>query len=458
VIGESFFARMGKRLNLGDVFAGCITAAVFYAEYLSLGATLSAALPGQSGAALGTNMVMGSVLIGCVSSIFLSKPLLSGPRAASIAVLIFGMKYAADHVTNEEARLSAVLIALFVIVLTTSVTQLLGLSQKVQGMIANSPLALRKGFMYATATAIAVGASLNLNQCLRISPVATFFIVSISLGAAMAWTQICKKAGTGSALGKASSLSMVIGVAIASLLYYFLIFDLASSGQCGTLGSFGLALSSFDTLRISKSSMLSGFTSLPIWIWPILFAIGVLTGVVTLLENLSTLGEARYGIVKSEWSRYIGLNAAVNCVAAPLGLSCSSFSASRTAAIIDAQGRTNAATVWHGIALAVILVGLTSYVGKIPQLAITVAILLVAVQMIDDEMANKVWGGGFKADTTAKQVQTSWGFLATLGLSIVTGLALKAAGVSFSAGAVVSLVVGSILVFFASRRYDNARK
>jgi hypothetical protein len=439
------------QLQLSDAFAGILTAAIFYAEYLSLGAGLSSALPGQSGAALGTNMVVGSVLLCCVGSLFTSKPLLAGPRAASIAVLIFGMKLAADQVALQEARISAALTALLVIVLSASFTQLLGLSTKVQRIIANSPLALRKGFMYSTATAIAVGASFNLDGCLQIAPFATSCIVAISLGAAMTWTYICKRQRTTSKLNKFTSLSMVIGVATATIAYYLLIADQTSRGQCGTLGVQGLDLSNFTTLLVSKSSFNSAVNTLPIWIWPTLCFIGVLTGIVTLLESLSTLDESRYGITQSEWAKYIRFNAAMNFLAAPLGFSCNSFSASRTAALLEAQGQSNKAAVWHGIALLAILISLTSVIGKIPQLAITVAILLVAIQMIDDGMATEVWGNGFIKSATEKDVQSTWGFLATLCISIVAGIIFRATGIAFSAGAVLALVVGTCGFYLAGR-------
>jgi MFS superfamily sulfate permease-like transporter len=441
--------RTSLQAHVSDAFAGILTAAIFYAEYLSLGAGISSALPGQSGAALGTNMVLGSVLLCCFCSLFTSKPLLAGPRAASIAVLIFGMKLAADQVALQEARLSTALIALLVIVLSASFTQLLGLNSKVQRIIASSPLALRKGFMYATATAITVGASFGLDGCLQIAPLTTLAIVTLSLAAAILWIYTCKQRYASGKLNKFTSLSMVIGVATATIAYYLFIADQTSRGQCGTLGMQGLELSNFTTLVVSKFSFNSAVSNLPLWMWPTLCFIGVLTGIVTLLESLSTLGESRYGITQSEWAKYIKINAAMNFFAAPLGFTCSSFSASRTAALLEAQGKSNKATLWHGVALLAILTSLTSVIGKIPQLAITVAILLVAIQMIDDAMATEVWGKGFTKSATSNDVQSTWGFLGTLCFSIAAGLIFRTTGIAFSAGAVLALVVGTCAIYLA---------
>jgi MFS superfamily sulfate permease-like transporter len=270
----------------------------------------------------------------------------------------------------------------------------------------------------------------------------------------LTWSNVCKRNQMSSQLHKYSSLSMVIGVATATVFYYLLIADQISLGRCGTLGVQGLDPSNFTTLLVSKTSFSSAANSLPLWIWPTLVLIGVLTGAVTLLESLSTLGESRYGVAQSDWAKYIKVNAAMNFFAAPLGFSCNSFSAARTAALTEARGNSNKAALWHGVGLLVILISLTSHIGKLPQLALTVAILLVAVQMIDDGMATEIWGKGFIEAAISRDVQTTWAFLAMFVFSIMAGLVFKALGIAFSAGAVLTLIVG-ILAFYVLVRLNR---
>lgn len=434
-----------------DAFAGGVSAAIFYAEYLGLGATMAIALGGQAGAAFGTNIVIGAVLLSCIASLFLSKPILTGPRAASLAVLIFGMKFAADRSMQQEHRSTVALTALSVIVITAAFTQLLGVSTKVQQAVSNCPLALKKGFMYATAVAIAAGASVGMEGCLRVAPLASIVAVAFSLSVALGWLYVCRLPKLPAWFDKLSSFSMMLGVAVASIAYYTAIADRVNRGQCGTLGITGLDTANFAKLPISAQGLGVAYEALPVWIWLSFVVIGLLVGTVTLIESLSTLAENRYGIERTEWPRYIKVNAAINFLAAPLGLSCSSFSAARTSALVDAQAVSNKAGVWHGITLLFFLLSLNSLIGKIPQLAISVALILVAIQMIDEDMTQKAWGNGFAVNANATSVQTSWGFLGVLGTSIGAGFALKFMGIAFSAGAIISLVLCGFAVYLKSR-------
>ena len=97
-------SKLSLRVFFADVFAGGLTAAVFYAEYIGIGALLGAVLPGRSSFALGGLMVIGAIVISSVLALAVRQPLIAGPLAASLAVLILGMKFAAEHSQAVDGR------------------------------------------------------------------------------------------------------------------------------------------------------------------------------------------------------------------------------------------------------------------------------------------------------------------------------------------------------------------
>ena len=176
--------RPSIRTFFTDALAGALTAAIFYAEYVGLGALLGAALPGRTSAALGGLMVVGAVVVSSLLALVVRQPFIAGPRAASLAVLIVGMKFAAEQAQAVEGRFVVAMAALATMLAVGAATLLLGLIPAVQRFIGDSHIALRKGFIFATAVGIVVGLSAyQLDGCLRISPLLTVAIAGFSVGA-----------------------------------------------------------------------------------------------------------------------------------------------------------------------------------------------------------------------------------------------------------------------------------
>jgi hypothetical protein len=451
----------GTLQTLGSsALAGSLTAAVFYAEYISLGATLGQALPGSNAKALGGVMVVGAVIVCCLFALFLPKPMLAGPRAASLALLIAGMKLAVDQALQPETKLSVALVALLVIVATAACMQLVGLNNKVQAFIKGSNLALRKGFMYATATAIVVGLSAGqLDGCLRLNPVATSVIFLVSVCSALGWTWMCASAaGPWKVLSKFGALSMLVGVAVATAGYYIWIAGTASKRLCATIGSAGFELGYFRQLVPTPSTFQEAWFNLPWFIWPILSLIGVFTGAVMLLESFTTLRDEKFGVESKDWAAYIKCSALVNVLCAPLGLSCSSISASRTTALLEVPGHGRSVVLWHAGGLLFILFALSAWVAKVPSLAVAVALLLVAVQMIDDGMRDDIWRDGLNSKAKTSQVRSTWVFLGILALSLTIGSALRAAGLPFSGGAIGALLLGGFALYILRDRAGSSSR
>lgn len=437
------------RLFANDAIAGCLTAGVFYAEYISLGATFSQALPGNSAKALGGVMVIGAVIACCLVAIFLRQSVLAGPRAASLAVLISGMSLASSQVTQLEAKKSAALVALLVILSVAAMVQLAGLDKKVQTFVENSSVPLRKGFMFATATAIVVGLSARqLDGCLKVNPFATVIIFSISVASALAWSWLCSAVHSRATwLGKLGSMSMLVGVAVATGGYYFFMATGASNGQCATIGSAGFEWSYITQLAISPKALQDSWVHVPGWVWPLLVLMGLLAGAVMLLESFTTLSDKKFAIDNKDWSRYIKFSAGINLLCAPLGLSCSSLSASRTTALREANGQGSASAVWHGVALLFILFALSTWVSKMPIIAVAVALTLVAMQMIDKDMWDGIWSVGLTADAEAGNVKNTWWFLAVFVSSVFAGWLLSMGKLTFSGGAVIALIVCAVVFY-----------
>lgn len=443
-----------------DLLAGGLTAAIFYAEYTGLGAALGNLLPGKAGPALGITMVIAAVIVSSVMALFLRQRLLAGTRAASLAVLIVGMRFAAENTSDISHRFDIVMAALAVMLLVASATQLLGLLPCVQSFIYHSHVALRKGFIFATAVGIVVGlASTQLDSCLQVSPVATLTVTTASIAAAMGWGYWCvhSPASNGAWRRSLGSFSMLIGAGVAVTGYYIWVVDAAVGGACGTLGTVGLQPSQLTQLVVSPNRFYLAGAGLPVWVWPMLIAVGLLLGGVLLLESLTTLRDSDDRTPINAWSSQIKLQALVNMLCAPLGLACTSLSLSRTNALLSAKGETRAAVFFHALALAAIFLFLDAWIAKVPQLAVAVALLLVAIQMIDGEMRNTVWRDGYASEARQVNINITWIFWAILSCGVVAGSALRYFGWGFGGGPLIALMLGSIAMTLSAARSKRLR-
>jgi MFS superfamily sulfate permease-like transporter len=431
-----------------DIWAGVLTGAVFYAEYISLGAALGNTLPGPSGAAMGTLMVLGAVIVSCIVALLLPRPLLTGPRAASLAVLIAGMKFASAQALHPEVRLEVALVALTAMLLTAAGVQLLGLLRPVQTWIYHCHVAIRKGFMFASGIGIVAGlGTAQLDGCLRIAPAPVTAIVVASVIAALTWNAWCKYPGNSkSPFAKLGPLAIPVGVAMASAGYYLFIVDQATGGYCGTLGSTGLKIALLGDIVTGPTAIQAAAHNLPLWVWPLLLAIGVMLGGVMLLETLTTLRDSKDHSDRAVWAIHIKGSALVNLLGAPLGLSCASLSTSRTNALIESHAASRLAVLAHGACVLILVLCFSPLIARLPQLAIAVALLLVAIQMIDDETRDAVWRGGFASGARPAQLHTTWAFLCVLAASVIAGVAMHNLGWGFGGGPLVALVLAAVLL------------
>ena len=443
---QSYTPKLSLRTFFADAFAGGLTATVLYAEYIGIGALLGAALPGRASFALGGLMVIGAVVINSLLAIAVRQPLISGPRAASLAVLIVGMKFAAEHSQAVEGRFVVAMAALATMLVVGAATLLLGLVPSVQRFVINSHIALRKGFIFATAVGIVVAlAAAQLDGCLRVNPLLTIAIAISSVGAALAWAHVCRTPhATRLWQKKLAPLSMVAGVGIATVGYYTFIAQSARSGLCGTLGASGLQFAQLNELLVGPSTFVAAATYLPWWVWLVLIVIGVLQGGVLLLESLTAMRDSNDTADGASWATQLKLRAVVNLVCAPLGFASSSVSGARTKVLREANGQTRMAVLFHGLSLLAILFFCSAWIAKVPSLAVAVALTLVAMQMIDDETRHAVWRSGYEPTADTTSVGVTWIFWCVLAASVIAGAVLRYFDFGFGGGPLIALVVVAV--------------
>lgn len=428
-----------------DLLAGALTAGVFYAEYISLGVVLGGALPIAGGAALGSMMVVGAVLINCLLGAALRRPLLAGPRAASLAVLVAGMKFSVEHAAADSDRLAVAMAALTVMMLTGAAVQLAGLLPRVRAWLCCTSVALRKGFVFSTAVGIVVGlGSAQLDACLRMNPAGTVMVVALAAAAALGWSRWCRPAAGGPQWrGALAPFSLVIGVAVAGAGYYALLPAPAEPGFCGVLGAGGLHGVMHLQSGLSPAIWAAASHALPLWVWAVLVLLGMLMGLVLLLETLMALRESRDRTPAADWPAHIKLRALASLVCAPLGLVPGSISLARTNALAECGGRSRLALLVHGIGLVAIVFFLQEWIAALPQLAVAVALLLLAIQMIDEDTRCSVWRPGYSRHAVPAGVRGTWIFWGVVAVSLACGSVLHHVGWGFGGGPLIALFAGT---------------
>ena len=186
--------------------------------------------------------------------------------------------------------------------------------------------------------------------------------------------------------------------------------------------------------------------------WLVLIVIGLLQGGVLLLESLTAMRDSGDTADGSTWAAQLKLRALVNLACAPLGFANSSVSGSRTKVLLEANGQTRLAVLFHGLSLLAILFFCSAWIAKVPNLAVAVALMLVATQMIDDETRNAVWRSGYEPTASTTNVGVTWIFWCVLAASVVAGSVLRYFDFGFGGGPMIALVlVTAAMALFTTR-------
>lgn len=438
------------RRSAGELLAGTLTAVVFYTEYIGLGVVLGSALPGPDGAALGSLMVIGAVLVNCLLGAALRQPLLAGPRAASIAVLVAGMTFASSHASRAADELAVAMTSLATMLVVAAVVQLAGLSPRVRAWVCCTSMGLRKGFVFSTAVGMVASLSWpQLGGCLHVAPAGTLLVVASGVVAALSWSAWCRTKGGAPRRRALAPLSLLLGVGVAYIGYDLMVAPAVADGWCAAIGASEIPTEQslqtvvWPQLWLSSSTLVIAFKSLPLWVWLITLLLGALLGLVLLLESLSMLHESNHQTPPEQWGMHLKMRALANLLCAPAGLACSSLAIVRTNALIESAGRTQLAVVFHGLALVAILIFFNRWISAVPHLVVAVALLLLAIQMIDADTRALLWRAGRHAGTEPLEARQSRIFLLVVAVSLCCGAALCHFGWGFAGGPLLALLVGT---------------
>ncbi len=452
----------GPQRLMREATAGGLTAMVFYAEYIGMGVVLGGALTsaaGPAGAQIGGAMVAGAVLVNCLLALKLRRPLLAGPRAASLAVLVAGMKFSAGHAVDSDAAMALAMAALAVMLTVAAAVQLAGTLPRVRAWLSCTSVALRKGFVFSTAVGIVVGAgSAQLDGCLRVSPAGTCMALALSVAAALGWSRLCRgvPGSVPSPLGAAlAPFSLLIGVGVACAGYALLVAPHASAELCGVIGGTDALTAVSAPFWTSPEALRTVAFSLPLWAWPMLALLGALLGLVLLLEGLTMLRESCDQTPPAQWAGHLKNCALANLLCAPLGLACSSMAITRTNTLIECGARSQWAVLFHGLALVGIVMFLRDWMAMLPHLAVAAVLLLLAIQMIDEDTREQVWRAGYSRHAAPASVRAAWTFWCVLAVSMVCGSALHHLGWGFGGGPLIALFAGTA---WTGRRFMMQRR
>ena len=407
-----------------DLAAGALTALVFYGEYVSLGTQLGSRLggAGQAGASLGLVLVFGSVLICTVLAQARPFPLLSGPRAASLAVLYEGLNHVQPHLLDRSASAKTYFLAMVVMSFAAVLMQGAGLMKRVRKLMVGMELAVIKGFMYATAISIIAGMVQDrLAGCLAYDFWPAALVFAVSLGVALTWSRTCDMRP---AWRRYKALALLVGAG-AAWVGVSLWMPLASSANgCGNIGGAGLRWEVFAERLPDAAHPMQVFRNLPPAIWLVIAGHGIVVGLIQLVESLTTLRDVEPFKERHDlWRGYVGLSMASNAVAGIFGLSPSSYSTARSSALQQAGASSRLSVLAHGLILVFLLTIGAPLVGRVPLLAVSVALTMVAVQMIDADMSLKVWRPAYDVTTSPDRVQAGWRFWTTLIVCLGAGAA-----------------------------------
>ena len=417
------------RRVIGGLWAGWVSAAICYAEYVGLGAMLGNALIGygDQSKAVGTLLVVLAASITCLILSLRRLPLLGGPRAASLSILVLALLSLQSHYPTSSAGQLAVLAGLM---LGCAFMLLLGSSQAVQAAFDAMPVWLVPSFIYASSVSIVASATQKyLHTCLLLSEWQTWLIFLTGTVSGLLWLVLCKQGRPDKPwsilLRSMQGLSLVVGAGVAWLLYAHSALAHASAGMCARLGVVELRM---DTL----SSRLSQVADPAIWgsnwqaiAWAFLW--GIFVGLVLCIETRTTVDALARHLVPppsaSAHHRYhpsalTRSMAGTNALITPAMLVPSALSQSRTLVLWGLFRPSSFAVFIHALALLLIAFMGSTWLARLPQIALAVLMTLVACSMLGDKLV-EVWQQSHSPEHAG--VSRVMGLWLVMAISILSG-------------------------------------
>ena len=424
--------------GVGHLWAGLASAAICYAEYLGLGAVLGPALLGygDQSKSVGTLLVVLSALVASLLLGLRKFPLLSGPRGASLSMLVLALLFIQSHFSVTASQQLPLLLCLM---LGCASMLWLASANRSQQIFNKLPYWLVPSFIYASAVGIAAGAiSKYLYSCLQLAAVQTWGIFLSATLIGILWPAAFKSIaarleGTHPRLAAmaaaAQGLALIVAAGIAWAGYEYSALHLGQSGQCARLGRVDLDLQ----MLVERAKTLLHFWDfgLPIFALPCAFILGLFVGGVSAIENLTTIDGLRpkdeaIGTPFLQTADLLRVNALSNGLLGASTTVLASLSQSRTKLLWSLGRPSYWAVLTHAIALAVIAVLVSGWLAWLPQIALAVLMTLVATQMVGDVAVN-IWKDAYDPSALPSHgLRAGLGLWLVLGITAVTGQVLLA--------------------------------
>lgn len=423
---------------LKNLWAGAVSALVFYAEYLGLGATLGSKFFGETPTASSLGALL--VLLAVVVAALLAWPgravFLAGPRGASVAILGGLSAWLGQYLGTSPSQQVGLVGMLLV---GAALTLLAARHPKVQGALEKAPLGVVQGFMYATATLIVCDAVFKqLYGCLQVSELTSWAIFLPTVIVGVLWKPALSALAAGPMRRTQQLLKLVqpMGLPIAAgvswCAYEATVLALPHADKCKRLGDTTLDWSLLSQRAHQVLGAFAGAMS-PLMMVSALAA-GVALGVVLLIESLTAFAPDGDSLTHQKRTRLLEVSTTSNLVAACVGGSCSSYSSARTVVLRNLGATHPMASLAHGLTVAAIAMLAGRWVAQVPSLTVAVALTLVGVQMIG-EATQTVWREAYHPRAPLQSFLAGVLFWAVVLASVASGHSL------------VGLVVGTVLAW-----------
>lgn len=417
---------------LGAAGSGMASALPCYIEYLGLGAVLGTALLGYgaSSQGMGALLVIASAAITCLWLAWRRIPMIAGPRAASLSVLVLSLWLLQQFFGLSAAQQTQAMLALM---LGHAGTQWVCSHAWCMRLFRWLPAWLMPAFTYASGIAMVASSTKKYAWgCLQAQPAWTWLVLLAGIASGVLWGLACtrveqrfkqrQRVRSAKVAGSLKGLNLLVGPGVAWLCFEASPLVQAAAGQCARLGHVELNAA----LLLTRALDVVG--SAPV-AWALLAALcmGTVTGAITCIESVVAIRVIEKEAPDSpQAGPKINLTdrtpatmrsmAGSQVVCAVAAHACASIAQARTLLMHQLYPRSSLAVAFHALGL-LLIAGLASrWIAYLPQLALTVVIALVAINMITKETV-RFWQQAYNPDALLKRY-----FVAGIGIWLVIGL------------------------------------
>ena len=419
---------------VASAWAGILSALVCYIEYVGLGAVLGTALLGygDQNKATGVLLVVVSASLACLCLALCRLPYLAGPRGASLALLVTALLSLQQ--VNSAAPAASQIPLLCSVMLGFASMYVISSLPAIQRGFTKLPAWLAPAFIYASAISI-VGSAVHqyLYSCLQRHAGLTWLIFLAATAAGIFWPMLCQRLSKQAAQPAVKrmylagqSLAMIVAVGIAWWGYSASELSWVQGASCARLG----------VVDVSVHTIAARWHQLTQWSnWPpashlaiaLLWgmAVGCIAGIEsqTSIQQLHAHAPLPTVLPPPRVLRIMAGGAVVNGVSSLVPCS---LSQSRTLLLWQFGARSAAAVLVHAIALVVLALYASQWLGWLPQLALAVLMTLIAIQMVGQGVRD-TWTSAYRTDLIpALGLRHGMGLWLVLGLTALTGQVLWA--------------------------------